>query len=284
MRLLFCGVRGSTSAPGIEFVRVGGHTSCVALAHDGEPWSLLLDAGTGIRRVTKHLDGNAFTGALLLTHLHWDHVEGLPFFAAGDRDDSRVRVLMPDQDATATAVLARAMSPPHFPIGPDGLRGSWSFDGLKPGHHRVEGFDVQAFDVPHKGGRTFGYRIDDVNEATGVGASIAYLPDHHPEPETNVEIARVCSGIDVLVHDAQFVSSEQAVADAYGHATIDDALDLATQCSARALALFHHAPARTDDEVEAIARELGGRAASGRGVEIIVAREEAVIELGGGSP
>jgi len=279
VRLLFCGVRGSTSAPGSEFVRVGGHTSCVALAHDGESWSLLLDAGTGIRRVTDYLDGNAFNGALLLTHLHWDHVEGLPFFAAGDRDDSRVRVLMPDQGAIATDVLARAMSPPHFPIGPDGLRGDWSFEGMKPGGHIVEGFEIQAFDVPHKGGRTYGFRIDDLNEARGTSASVAYIPDHHPEPETNLEIARVCSGVDVLVHDAQFLSSEQAVADAYGHATIEDALELAHRCDARTLALFHHGPARTDDEVDVI-----GRAASGHGVEVMVAREEAVIELGGGSP
>jgi len=273
VRLLFCGVRGSTSAPGIEFVRVGGHTSCVALAHGGEPWSLLLDAGTGIRRVTKYLDGNAFAGALLLTHLHWDHVEGLPFFGAGDRDDSRVRVLMPDQGASATDVLARAMSPPHFPIGPDGLRGYWTFEGLKPGGHIVEGFEIQAFDVPHKGGRTYGFRVDDA------GRSIAYIPDHHPETETNAEIARHCAGVDLLIHDAQFVIAEQAIADLYGHATIDDALALAKQCSARTLALFHHGPARTDDDVDAI-----GQAASGQAVEVIVAREEAVIELGGRSP
>ena len=283
MRLLFCGVRGSTSAPGIEFVRVGGHTSCVALAHDGEPWSLLLDAGTGIRRITKQLDGNAFAGALLLTHLHWDHVEGLPFFAAGDRDDARVRVLMPDQGANATDVLARAMSPPHFPIGPDGLRGDWSFEGIGAGKHRVEGFEVSAFDVPHKGGRTFGFRVDDTNGAGGA-SSIAYIPDHHPEAAANTEIARVCAGVDVLVHDAQFLSSEQAIADAYGHATIEDALALSQLCTARTLALFHHGPARTDDEVDAIARRFGGQAASGRGVEVIVAREEAVIELGRGSP
>ena len=272
MRLLFCGVRGSTSAPGIEFVRVGGHTSCVALAHDGAPWSLLLDAGTGIRQVTKHL-GRAFTGALLLTHLHWDHVEGLPFFAAGDRDDSRVRVLMPGQGAAATDVLARGMSPPHFPIGPEGLQGDWTFEGVEPGRHRVEGFEITAFDVPHKGGRTFGYRVDDA------GSSIAYIPDHHPEPETNVAIASVCARVDLLIHDSQFVVAEQAIADLYGHATIDDALALAGQCAARRLALFHHGPARTDDDVDAI-----GRAASGRGVEVVVAREEAVIELGGGSP
>jgi phosphoribosyl 1,2-cyclic phosphodiesterase len=285
VRLLFCGVRGSTPAPGIDFVRVGGHTSCVALAHDGEPWSLLLDAGTGIRRVTKELGGRAFSGALLLTHLHWDHVEGLPFFAAGDRDDARVRVLIPDQGgASVTDVLARGMSPPHFPIGPDGLRGEWTFEAVTPGRNRVEGFEIEAFDVPHKGGRTFGYRIDEVNASGVAVASLAYLPDHHPEPATNADIARVCDGVELLVHDSQFLAGEQAVADAYGHATVDDAIALAKQSRARALALFHHGPARTDDEVDAIGRTFGGPAAAGEGVEVFVAREESIIELGGGSP
>jgi phosphoribosyl 1,2-cyclic phosphodiesterase len=283
VRLLFCGVRGSTSAPGIDFVRIGGHTSCVALAHDGEPWSLLLDAGTGIRRVTKELNGAPFRGALLLTHLHWDHVEGLPFFAAGDRDDSRVRVLVPDQGGADVAdVLARAMSPPHFPIGPDGLQGTWTFEGIAPGRHRVEGFAVTAFDVPHKGGRTFGFRVDE-DDGDGDGASIAYIPDHCPAPETNGAIALACAGVDLLVHDAQFVASERAVADLYGHAVIDDAIALAKQCAARTLALFHHGPARIDADVEAIGREFGA-AGAGQGVDVIVAREEAVIELGGGSP
>jgi ribonuclease BN (tRNA processing enzyme) len=153
------------------------------------------------------------------------------------------------------------------------LQGDWSFEGIEPGRHRVEGFEITAFDVPHKGGRTFGFRVDDA------GRSIAYVPDHHPEPETNAEIARHCAGVDLLIHDSQFVAAEQVIADLYGHATIDNALALAKQCSARTLALFHHGPARTDDDVEAI-----GQAAMGQGVDVIVAREEAVIELGRGAP
>lgn len=269
MRVLFCGVRGSTPAPGAEFVRVGGHTSCVAVAHDGGPWSLVLDAGTGLRRLTDHLDGRAFVGTMLLSHLHWDHVQGLPFFAAGDRDDSRVRVLMPEQDgATAVDVLARAMSPPHFPIGPEGLRGDWCFESLTPGTHRIEEFDVEVADVPHKGGRTFGFRISD---ETG---SIAFVPDHHPDAVTSPELSRVLADVDLLVHDAQFLASEQAVADAYGHSILDDALRIAVECGARTLALFHHSPARRDDDVEAI-----GRDAAAGGMNVIVAHEEDIVEV-----
>jgi phosphoribosyl 1,2-cyclic phosphodiesterase len=271
VRLLFCGVRGSTPSPGPEFVRIGGHTSCVALAHDGEPWSLALDAGTGLRRLTDNLDGRAFSGTLLLTHLHWDHTQGLPFFSAGDRDDAHVRLLLPDQGGpSAVEAFARGMSPPHFPIRPDELHGDWTFDSIAPGSHYIEGFDVVAADVPHKGGRTFGYRVSD---ATG---SLAYVPDHLPARDTSPELARLLDGVDLLVHDSQFLSHEQAVADEYGHATVDDALRLAKAAGVRTLALFHHAPARTDDEVEAI-----GRAAAGSGIEVVVAREGDVVELTG---
>ena len=167
MRIHLCGVRGSTPAPGAEFVRYGGHTSCVAIApgdgapDDGAPGGgapgggpprLILDAGTGLRRVTGLLGGAPFAGTIILTHLHWDHVHGLPFFAAGDRDDARVTLLLPEQEAQndeaqtkagsagAEEVLARGMSPPHFPITPAGLRGDWSFGSLAPGVFKAEGF------------------------------------------------------------------------------------------------------------------------------------------------
>ena len=97
MRVTFLGVRGSTPAPGVEFLRYGGHTSCVAIAHDGEAPSLLLDAGTGIRRTSSLMNGEPFRGSILLTHLHWDHLHGLPFCDATDRVDSRVTLFVPDQ-------------------------------------------------------------------------------------------------------------------------------------------------------------------------------------------
>ena len=120
MRVLICGVRGSTPAPGFAFARYGGHTSCVAIACDDGPPRLVLDAGTGIRRLTGLLDGSPFEGTILLTHMHWDHLQGLPFFAAADRPGARVTVTVPAQSSAvwgdgAELTVAKMMSPPHFP-------------------------------------------------------------------------------------------------------------------------------------------------------------------------
>jgi ribonuclease BN (tRNA processing enzyme) len=210
--------------------------------------TLLLDAGTGIRAVGALLGEAPFRGTILLTHLHWDHVQGLPFFGPGDREDAHVRLLLPDEGVEATDMLRRAMSPPHFPIGPEGLRGTWRFDVLDEGTHDIEGITVRAGEIPHKGGRTFGYRLDEG------GQTVAYVPDHLPAGsgpawESAVDLVR---GVDVLVHDAQFVDAERDLAHAFGHCTIDEAIQLAVAGGCGQLVLFHHSPSRTDDEIDGI--------------------------------
>jgi phosphoribosyl 1,2-cyclic phosphodiesterase len=254
VKLRFCGVRGSTPAPGPDFVRVGGHTSCLAVWPDGSTLPrLILDAGTGIRAVSPLLGGGPFRGTVLLTHLHWDHVQGLPFFRAGDRDDAVVDLLLPDEGVPAASLLARAMSPPHFPIGPEGLRGTWRFAGIEEGWREVEGLAVLAREVPHKGGRTFGYRVE------GAVGSFAYLPDHLPATggdrgplETSASVRELIQGVDLLVHDAQFVAAESALARDYGHATVEQAVALAAAARVAELVLFHHSPERIDAEAEAL--------------------------------
>lgn len=277
MRLALCGVRGSTPAPGPEFVRYGGHTSCVALSLDGRAPSLVLDAGTGLRRLTDLLGGPPFRGTLLLGHLHWDHTQGLPFFTAGDRPDARVAVRLPEQGADAAGVLARALSPPHFPIGPHELRGVWSFGGLDPGAHEVEGFSVLALDIPHKGGRTFGFRVSDGS------ATVAYLSDHSPlalgpGPEGLGEYhdaaIALAAGADVLLHDAQHTAAELAAKASFGHSAVEYAVGLAEAAGVRRLLLFHHDPPRTDDQLDAIVAGCQGRR-----VAVEAAAEGSVIDL-----
>src|ERR1700691_5265120 len=121
MRIHVLGTRGATPAPGVDFVRYCGHTSCLALAHDGELPSLIVDAGTGIRGGSALLGGQPFKGSIVLGHLHWDHTHGLPFFSSGDTPGSMVALYAPAQGegeagTDLVTVLARAMSPPHFPI------------------------------------------------------------------------------------------------------------------------------------------------------------------------
>jgi phosphoribosyl 1,2-cyclic phosphodiesterase len=276
MRVLVCGVRGSTPAAGAEFARYGGNTSCIAVAADGAAPRLVLDAGTGLQRLSRMLDGRAFTGTLLLGHLHWDHTHGLPFFPAGDRPDAEVALLMPEQ-GDAVEVLSRVMSPPHFPIGPQQLRGAWSFAGIEPGEHDIEGFSVLALEIPHKGGRTFGYRVSDGH------SSLAYLSDHGPFAlgpgpegfgEYHPAALALADGVDLLVHDAQHTAAEFPARAHFGHSAIDYAIGLAERTDASRLLLFNHDPSRTDDALDALAAEHRGRFPA-----LDAAREGVTLEL-----
>jgi phosphoribosyl 1,2-cyclic phosphodiesterase len=259
MRGYLCGVRGSTPAPGPDFVKYGGHTSSLALAHDGALPSLVIDAGTGLRRVTALLGAAPFEGTLLLGHLHWDHVHGLPFFQGGARAGHRVNVLLPAIDGDAEATLARGLSPPHFPVGPTQLGDGWTFNPLEEGSLQVEGFDVAVREIPHKGGRTFGFRVTDGD------ASLAYMSDHFPLSagpgpdglgayhDAALELA---DGVDVLVHDAQFLAAQFPAVTYLGHAAIEYAIGLGVAAHAKSVLLFHHAPDRTDNELDAISAQF----------------------------
>ncbi len=275
MKVRLCGVRGSTPSPGSAFAGVGGNTSCVAITSDDRSVpTLILDAGTGIRSVTELLAPLPFHGTILLSHLHWDHVQGLPFFGAGDRPNADVRLLIPADPSDrsgddAAGVLRRCMSPPHFPIGPEGLNGTWTFEFLEEGIHRFEGLDVTAVAVPHKGGQTFGYRIGDQ------GGAVAYIPDHLPAVDGahREAVLSLIGGVDVLVHDSQFVAAEQELATAFGHSTIEQAIDLALDAGAGALVLFHHAPGRTDEQLEALHRQFSAPRSDGRRLSVQLGRE-----------
>ena len=257
MRIVLCGVRGSTPAPGAAFNIVGGNTSCVAICRgDDRRPRLVLDAGTGLRAVTALLEGEPFDGTILLGHLHWDHTHGLPFFAAGDHPAAHTKVLLPSQGVAAIDLVSRFMSPPSFAIGPLGLRGEWSFESLEEGEHEIEGFRVLAREIPHKGGRTFGFRISDE------GGTIAYLSDHGPYdrfgPGTDgfgpyhEAAVSLCEGTDVLIHDAQYTASELPTLASFGHSAADYAVGLARHCHVPHVVLFHHDPDRTDAQVAAI--------------------------------
>jgi phosphoribosyl 1,2-cyclic phosphodiesterase len=276
MRVTFCGVRGSTPAPGAAFLRYGGNTSCVAVQAADEPVRLLLDAGTGIAAASALIEG-PYDGAVLLGHLHWDHTHGLPFFAAGGMKGSQVRVMIPAQGAGPEAVLERAFSPPHFPVTPAQLGAGWTFEGVEEGQHSIAGFDVLAREIPHKGGRAFGYRV------SAGGRSLAYLSDHSPTSagpgpdglgERHEAALALATGADLLIHDAQHRADEFPGVGYLGHASAEYAVALGREAGVRAVVLFHHAPTRTDDEVDAIEHSV-----QEPGLRVIAAFEGLVLDL-----
>jgi hypothetical protein len=155
------------------------------------------------------------------------------------------------------------MSPPHFPIGPHGLRGDWSFGTIEPGLIKAEGFTVEALEIPHKGGRTFGYRVSDGH------ASLAYLPDHCPTAlgpgpdgwgEYHQAALDLAAGADLLIHDAFLLAEELAAQARFGHAAAEYAAELGRRAGARHVMLAHHRPDRTDDQLDQMSERFAARA------------------------
>jgi ribonuclease BN (tRNA processing enzyme) len=218
----------------------------------------------------------------VLGHLHWDHTQGLPFFSAGDHPGSRVTLYAPAQggpgeDDDIQGLMARAMSPPHFPISPAQLRGSWRFASLPPGTHQLEGFEVLALEIPHKGGRAFGYRI------SAGRAAITYISDHCPISvgagpvglgEYHEAALRLACESDILFHDAQYTDEELPARAHFGHSSAGYALGLAEAANARRVVLYHHDPQRTDEQVDAMVSRY--RCAR---IPVEAACEGAVIDL-----
>lgn len=277
MRLHFCGTRGSTPVSGLTQGRYGGHTSAVAVSHGDAAPTLVLDAGTGLTQVTALLGDEPYRGTLLLGHLHWDHTHGMPFFAGGLRPGHRVEVVIPEQGADAEQVLARAFSPPHFPVRPSELGPGWSFRGLEPGVHQLEGLAVLALDIPHKGGRTFGFRVSDGE------SSLAYLSDHSPIGcgpgpdglgELHESALALAAGVDLLIHDAQHTPEELPELAFLGHSAADYAVNLARAAGSRAVMLFHHAPTRTDVEIDAMTARFADAA-----LPVFAASDGLVVDL-----
>jgi phosphoribosyl 1,2-cyclic phosphodiesterase len=261
VQVAFLGCRGSTPVSGRRFARYGAATSCVAVS-DGNATAprLLLDAGTGLVNLAGLVGTEPFRGTVLLSHLHWDHTHGLPFARNLGLPNSRVDLLLPEQGDDPTVVMDRAFSPPHFPVTIGQLGDQWAVAGVEPGVHKIEGYRVLALEIPHKGGRTYGYRVE------GGGAVLAYLPDHKPLEEGpgpdglgeyHEAALRLADGADLLIHDAQHTAAELPAKAFLGHSAVEYAVGLGVAAGARQVALFHHDPGRSDREVDAIVAGLG---------------------------
>jgi ribonuclease BN (tRNA processing enzyme) len=206
-------------------------------------------------------------------------VQGLPFFTPLLHADTRLVVHGPKPEAfdDLRAAFDAFMRPPYFPVTLERFAGRVEFSPFDAGAFTVDGARVVAAEIPHTD-RTFGYRID-----TG-HATIAYLPDHQQPVDGGYHVAdaalALCDGVDLLIHDAQYVPAEFAKRADWGHCTVDYALAVARQAGVKRLALFHHDPVRTDDALDALVR--CARAEAERwGIEVFAAAEDQVVTLDG---
>jgi phosphoribosyl 1,2-cyclic phosphodiesterase len=277
-RVTFHGVRGSTPCHGDDIRRYGGNTSCVSVDLPGQD-PILFDLGTGLRYFgTSQPQDGSFRGHCLLTHLHWDHTQGLPFFTPMLRPGAELDVYAPAQDdgRSVQTVFETTIRPPLFPIGIDQFPGTFRFHDLGDNDFILGDVRVTSRIVPHVG-PTLGYRLE------WNGISIAYLSDHQQPYDGSFAASKgaleLADGVDLLIHDSQYTQDEFAMKFNWGHCTVEYAVWFAHEAGAKTLALFHHDPTRTDDAVDELAR-CAQTAGGLIGTNVICAREGLTVELG----
>jgi len=271
LSVTFYGVRGSTPCSCDANARYGGNTSSVVVEAPGAP-PILLDLGTGLRLYGESLPRDEPLRAVaLVTHLHWDHVQGLPFFGPVLRPGSRLEVYSPPPGCGMTLKQAfhQSMRPPYFPVDLSTLRGEISFCEIRQGRFEVGDVSVGVIPIRHLG-PTAGYRLD------WHGRSIVFIPDHQQPCDGGTEVdpavLELARGADLLIHDAQYTAEEFEVKADWGHSTVEYAVNVAERAGVGTLALFHHDPAHSDDFVDHLAMEARA-ACRTRSLDILAARE-----------
>lgn len=256
MKVTFWGTRGSLPASGPETQYYGGNTPCIGIT-SGEHL-VVLDAGSGIRRLGMHLNRVYPRVDIFLTHLHTDHIQGMGFFQPLYQPGCEIHIWGPASDKLSLAErLGRYLSPPLFPIYFRDLPSNIHFHELPCGDIPVGDLTVRAEMVTHPG-PTVGYRVSNSR------AALTYLPDHEPalgaryfpqgkEWTSGFDLAY---RTDLLIHDAQFTSAEYPQRIGWGHSTYEQAILFAQQAEVRQLLFFHHDPARTDEQLSAIMNHL----------------------------
>ncbi len=237
---------------------------------------IVLDLGTGLRFWGETLDpSRPFAGSALVTHIHWDHVQGLPFFTPVLRPGARFDVYGPPQpdEGSLGDAFNELMRPPFFPVTTADLLGDIRFHDVWEVDLELDGAKVKVRPVPHVG-LTNGYRIE-----MG-GSTVAYLSDHQmPMDGSHVvsdAVLELCDGVDLLIHDAQYTIDEFPMKANWGHCTSDYAVFVAEQAGADKLVLFHHDPTHDDDDVDRILAYTQG-VAEGTGISEVLAADEGLV-------
>jgi phosphoribosyl 1,2-cyclic phosphodiesterase len=275
LEISFYGVRGSCPCPSEANRRYGGNTACVALTVHGEP-PIVFDLGTGLRPFgeTQPLDGS-FAGTALLTHIHWDHVQGLPFFPPADRVGATFDIYGPQQEeGSLTELFDGFMRPPYFPVSYADLRGDIKFHEVLKDELTIGSASVSVRPVPHCG-PTVGYRVAWQQRV------VTYVSDHQAPlalDGISSDVLDLARGADVLIHDAQYTRPEFEEKAHWGHCPVDYAVKVAREAGVATLVLFHHDPSHGDDRMDDLLREA--QALSGpNGPEVIAAYEGLVLTL-----
>ncbi|MDY7100248.1 MAG: MBL fold metallo-hydrolase [Actinomycetota bacterium] len=278
MRVTFYGVRGSTPCPCDANARYGGNTSCVLVEVDDTSPPILLDLGTGLRRFGETIGRDeAFRGVAFLSHLHWDHLQGLPFFGPVLRPTGSLDIHGPNpgRGLSLAEAVDRGIQPPLFPVRLADFQGEIRFHELTSEPVVVGNARVTSASVLHTG-PTAGYRID------AQGMSLAYIPDHQQPGADDLsvtdEVLELCDGVDLLIHDTQYDEDEFVNKADWGHCTPAYALEIARLAGVRELAMFHHDPSHDDQFMDGYV-EAARRAGERHGVEVTGAVEERTIVL-----
>jgi phosphoribosyl 1,2-cyclic phosphodiesterase len=262
-------------------VRYGGNTACVTVEVGDEP-PIILDLGTGLRPLGHALEarygpGNPVEVTAFLTHLHWDHIIGLPFCAPLLREGGRMDVFGPlQEDGSLHEVIDRVVKPPFFPVQVKELQGKIEFYEVTDDVVPVGSAKVLVRRVPHVG-TTLGFRIE------AGSRSVAFVSDHQaPDDRNEVDpaVLELCDRADLVIHDAQYTEEEYRAKATWGHSTVSYAVHVAAEAGARQLALFHHDPRHTDDDIDRMLAEAQASDEAPRLDGVLAAREGLAIDLG----
>ncbi len=282
----FWGTRGSVPTPGSHTARYGGNTPCVAVGGPGGDL-VILDAGTGIRALGLELverQNGAVSAEILLSHAHWDHIQGLPHFKPFFAPGNTVRIWGSRQGTTSLeAILRQQMDPAVFPVPLDALSATLTVQQVAPGEFTVGQFAVRAMQLQHPG-TTLGYRLT----PRAGGPTMAYLTDNelgaidrYQVPRSwRKELRAFLADVDLLIHDAMYTPEELETHRGWGHSTWAEAVELAADVGAKRLVLFHHEPEHGDDLLDALL-EQARRAAQARRqpAEVLAAKEGMELTL-----